>query len=92
MAKSGSLSHAARTSALTPGADIQNGDVRFAPDFVCFTPNSRPLLRVSLTSAFDPKQTFTRDKVHPCFNPGVMGASLLFYGQLPTISARVVRD
>ncbi len=39
-------------------ADIQNGDVRFDPDFVCFTPECGPFLRVSQTSEVDPKRTW----------------------------------
>ena len=92
LANKRSSSHVADTSAYPPGADIQICDVRLPIDFVCSTSRSRPFLMVFQTAAVDPKRTFARDKVHPCFNPGVMGASLLFYGQLPTISARVVRD
>ena len=53
LAISGSLSHTARTSAYPPTTDIQNGDVRFAPDFVCFTPRSGRYLGLRKTSGFD---------------------------------------
>ncbi len=53
-AMNGSLSHAANTSAYPPTTDIQNGNVRFDPDFVCFAPRSRPFLRASQTSEIDP--------------------------------------
>ncbi len=61
MANKRSSRHAARTSAYPPTTDIQNGDVRFALDFVCFAPRSGRLLRASQTSEFDPQRTFGRD-------------------------------
>ena len=45
-------------SAFPPGADIENGDVRFVTDFACLPPRSRPFLRVLQTAGFDPKRTF----------------------------------
>ncbi len=45
------------TSALPPGANIQNDDVRFAPDYVCLTPESGHSEGSRKTSAYDPKRT-----------------------------------
>ena len=49
-----------RSDRSTPESRPSSGNVRFAPDFVCFTPRCGPPGRCPRLSGFDPERTFSR--------------------------------